>query len=631
MIHCELVVSGRPIVTIERQTGSNAGAWARIQEAMARGVVGGDSHRIDVRADVFLAELEAVRDARNIFNQSVEFGAKLRLQLQSLASDSRLRETALNREPISLETLRTELTAAGFTRDLKQFQLRNLAKILSLPHGADFSVPGAGKTTVALANFTLGRKRGDVLRALVVAPIAAFSAWKDDAHACVRPLPKIVVHAGRGSIIPANTDILLSNYNRVAADYDRIRAFVSQVPTQVFLDEAHRVKRGADGVHGRAVLDLAYAAKRRDVLTGTPAPQGAYDLVALMRFLYPGQDRRILPPAAYAERDGRDLAVLKDTNNAVSRYFVRTTKSELSLPPTRFIVEHTEMGPIQQAIYSALIGQYRASFALDRGARREFDRLGRIVMYLLEAATNPMLLLGGSDYGDDPAFEHPPLELEGCEPLADLLSKYNRYETPWKYQRVYEIVSNAAQHGQKILVWSNFVRNIKALSRHLAPFAPAMVHGGVPSIEETSQPTVLSRERELDRFKNDPTCHVLLANPAACGEGVSLHHWCHHAVYLDRSFNAGHFLQSQDRIHRLGLDERIETNFTLLISSGSIDESVDGRLREKVAALAHLMGDPGLVQLALPEVDELTTEGLPTSADDYGTVIAHLQSVLNAS
>lgn len=598
---------------------------------MTRGVVGGDTHRIEVRADVFLAELEAIRDARNIFGQPVEFGSELRLQLQSLASDSRSREAALSNEPVAPESIRAELVAAGFARELKPFQLRNLAKILSLPHGADFSVPGAGKTTVALANFALGRQRGVVQRALVVAPIAAFTAWKEDARECVRPSPRIAVHTGRVSIIPANTDILLSNYNRVASDYDRIRAFVSQVPTQVILDEAHRVKRGTDGVHGRAVLDLAYAAKRRDVLTGTPAPQGAYDLVALIRFLYPGQDRRILPLAAYAERDGRDPNVLSDTNNAVRRYFARTTKSELSLPPTRFIVEQSEMGPIQQAIYSALIGRYRSSFVLERGARREFDRLGRIVMYLLEAATNPMLLLAGSDRDDDPAFEHPPLELKGSERLGDLLTRYNRYETPWKYQRVHEIVSAAVQCDQKVLVWSNFVRNIKALSRHLAVFEPAMVHGGVPSIEEPAPPAVISREREIERFKRDPACRVLLANPAACGEGVSLHHWCHHAVYLDRSFNAGHFLQSQDRIHRLGLDDQIETTFTLLISSGSIDESVNGRLREKVAALARLMGDPGLVQLALPENDDTTANGLPASADDYGAVVAHLQSVPNAS
>lgn len=83
-----------------------------------------------------------------------------------------------------------------------------------------------------------------------------------------------------------------------------------------------------------------------------------------------------------------------------------------------------------------------------------------------------------------------------------------------------------------------------------------------------------------------------------------MHHWCHHAVYLDRTFNAGHFLQSQDRIHRLGLSDDVNTNFTILVSETSIDDSVDQRLRDKVSALSRLMDDPGLVQVALPN-DEM--------------------------
>ncbi|WP_264960633.1 SNF2-related protein, partial [Neoasaia chiangmaiensis] len=155
-----------------------------------------------------------------------------------------------------------------------------------------------------------------------------------------------MIHTGPGTIIPQNSEVLLSNYNRTANDYDTVRSFVAAEPTQVVLDEAHRVKRGAGGVHGRAVLDLAYAARRRDVLTGTPAPQGAFDLVALVSFLYPGQDRQVLPNATYFERLGRDESVLAETNSAVRRYFVRTAKAELNLPKTRFEVVREQMPPI---------------------------------------------------------------------------------------------------------------------------------------------------------------------------------------------------------------------------------------------------------------------------------------------
>lgn len=625
MIAAELRLGGRPTVVIERSHDTKPGAWARLQEALSRGIVGGTETRTEVRADVFFSELKAVHEVRSLFGEPLELGPALTDQLRLLAGDRRAREIAVSQEvQPATDDLKEELDRAGFKRKLKPFQLENLAKILQLPHGADFSVPGAGKTTVALANFTLNRARGKVERLLVVGPIAAFQAWREDSRECLNRAPSVVVHSGLGSLIPDNTDILLTNYNRVASDYDRLREFVAARPTQVILDEAHRIKRGEQGVHGRAVLDLAYAAQRRDVLTGTPAPQGAFDLIAPIRFLYPGQDQKILPEAAYAERDGRDTEVLRSTSAAISRYFVRTPKSRLDLPGTNFEVVRGPMRPIQQAVYDSLLGRYRGEFTLEREDRRRFDRLGRITMYLLEAATNPMLLIAGSDESDERGFEHPPLELRGDEPVAQLLQRYRDHEVPWKYDKISEIVNAAADNQEKVIIWSTFIRNLKLLTYHLRQHQPALVHGGVPPAD-TAAPGIITRDAEFDRFRNDPACRVLLANPAACGEGVSLHHWCHHAVYLDRTFNAGHFLQSQDRIHRLGLEDGTVTRFTLLLSRDTIDETIDGRLREKVIALSKLMDDPGLVQVALPEPDMHAAERAVTE-DDALAVLSLLKA-----
>ncbi|WBB77755.1 DEAD/DEAH box helicase [Micromonospora sp. WMMD882] len=629
MIVAELYKRGRPLVVASRQEPAAAGAWARLQTVMARGIVGGAADRIDVRVDVFLAELAALREVRTIFKEQVKLGATLQEQIRSLIEDQKRRERAASGSPPpTAEALTQDLAAAGFRRELRSFQLENLALIRQLPHGADFSVPGAGKTTVALANHTLARAQGEVEQLLVIAPLAAFEAWREDTAACFERPPGITIHRG-ASPIASSVEVLITNYNRVASDYDRIREYVGRRPTHVVLDEAHRVKRGELGVHGRAVLDLAYAARRRDILTGTPAPQGAFDLIALMRFLYPGQDHKILPASAYNERAGRDDDVLRETSAAIQRYFVRTPKSRLGLPGTTFDVVTRPMSPIQQAIYDALLGRYRGEFELDRPARRQFDRLGRVVMYLLEAATNPMLLVAGSDEADERGFMHPPLALKGGEPLAELLARYRDYEVPWKYQHVEALAEQARERGEKVVVWSTFVRNIRSLATHLSRYCPAIVHGGVPT-QDNAPVGALTREAELDRFRHDPDCHVLLANPAACGEGISLHHWCHHAIYLDRTFNAGHYLQSQDRIHRLGLDQNVLTRFTLLLSQESIDETVNSRLREKIVALSALMNDRGLVRVALPEPDEGTLDQ-PAVADDVQAVRSHVKARLNGA
>lgn len=103
-------------------------------------------------------------------------------------------------------------------------------------------------------------------------------------------------------------------------------------------------------------------------------------------------------------------------------------------------------------------------------------------------------------------------------------------------------------------------------------------------------------------------------------EGVSLHHACHDAVYLDRTFNAGQY-QSLDRIHRLGLAPGTETRITFLNCVNTIDETVDGRVRVKAARLAQLLSDPNLVTMALPDDDAY---GSWVDPDDLDALFAHL-------
>jgi hypothetical protein len=61
-----------------------------------------------------------------------------------------------------------------------------------------------------------------------------------------------------------------------------------------------------------------------------------------------------------------------------------------------------------------------------------------------------------------------------------------------------------------------------------------------------------TRESRIDDFLAEEDCAVLVANPAACAESISLHSSCFVAVYLDRTHDCARWLQSIDRIHRLG-------------------------------------------------------------------------------
>jgi SNF2 family DNA or RNA helicase len=245
--------------------------------------------------------------------------------------------------------------------------------------------------------------------------------------------------------------------------------------------------------------------------------------------------------------------------------------------------------------------------------------MGEVVMYLLEAATNPALLARAVTGADGVALTWPSLAIPPTSDLGEKVLGYSGFEVPAKFQKLATMVAKNASDGRKTLVWSNFVDTLTTLAGAvLAPHDPAVVHGSVPV---SSDAGVASRESELRRFRTDDSCMVLLANPAAMSEGVSLHHECHDAIYVDRTFNAGQYLQSIDRIHRLGLPAGTETRLRFLVCRNTVDETVDERIRIKAERLAQMLSDPGLVAMALPDEDDY---GEWVEVSDLDALLAHL-------
>lgn len=170
--------------------------------------------------------------------------------------------------------------------------------------------------------------------------------------------------------------------------------------------------------------------------------------------------------------------------------------------------------------------------------------------------------------------------------------------------------------GHKVVIWSTFVSTVEHLAGLLADVGAHFIHGGVDTSEDPD--AYDTREAKIREFNApDSGCRVLVANPAACSEGISLHHVCHRAIYVDRNYNAAHYLQSEDRIHRIGLSPNIETYIPILVSPGTIDESVNRRLQAKVNTMSTILDDPDLsiVPLNLDADDDV--EGLdPDDIED---------------
>ncbi len=507
-----------------------------------------------------------------------------------------------------------------FERELTESQIRDLGRLLRLAHGANFSVPGAGKTTTLLAAYEACRGRELVDALLVMAPKNAFLSWEDELAACYpdeaeRPLLARITGGPSQALqaLAQDPEIALITYQFLPNVLDAVRSWAQRHRTHIVLDESHRIKAGTSGVYAFAALQLSAVAARRDVLTGTPMPNSPEDLRAQLEFLWPGQ--QILPEQRLRAEESDD--VLGHVQRSVRPLYVRTTKQELRLPALELIPIPMVLGRLQRELYELLRSEAKrlaAGFSpLDV---RLLRRLGAHVLKLLQAASNPLLLAASEEVdveGEDGSWST----------VWELLREIARTEKPAKITKAVELAERALtkRPEAKVLIWTSFVQNVLALETLLERYGPVTLYGAIATGSDEEADT---REGRIRRFHNDPGCRVLIGNPAACGEGISLHKACHYAIYLDRTFNAAHFLQSVDRVHRLGLADDIVTRVEILEARWTIDTRVATRLKAKIDSMSVILNDPGLAALAYDPLDVVEDFPAGIQPEDVEEIMEHI-------
>jgi SNF2 family DNA or RNA helicase len=246
---------------------------------------------------------------------------------------------------------------------------------------------------------------------------------------------------------------------------------------------------------------------------------------------------------------------------------------------------------------------------------------------LLQAATNPDLFNRTDIYYRLPRVDMP------NPTLMDRLANYSARDTPAKSLAALELLARISSDGGKCVCWSNFIGNLdqfSALVRERLAIPCFQIDGRVPAGDEPScdasssssslrenPDDIDTRERIIERFLNTNGAAVLVTNPASCSESISLHRGCHSAIYLDRTYDCAQFLQSIDRIHRLGLppDVTVEVHILLAIddSQPTIDHLVDASLLAKEAVMLDLL--EGAEVRPLYQHDDPATDAEGTDQD----------------
>ena len=517
-------------------------------------------------------------------------------------------------------------------RSLYELQLLSAYHLAFSQTACNFSVPGAGKTSVVygafayLSNLSPDNKKY-VDKLLIISPLSAFGPWELEYEECFGEKPSTKRLNGKMpvdekkqylySLAPAK--ITLLSYASVTSLKDELTYFLHNNKVMVVLDEAHKIKNTNGGITAQGVLDIATFCSSRVVLTGTPAPNGYEDLYNLYKFIWP--TKKVIPYEVYQLKDMSRTDSDPRVDNllrCIEPFFIRVKKSDLGIPPA---TEHepiiVPMGETQRRIYDVIEKRYMSDIVSSKDNWFRQNLVKARLLRMMQAATNPNLLtIPLKNFASLEGFDSDAVA-ENSSLIADVL-QYSANETPAKFIKAKEIIEDIISGGGKVVVWAIYIKNILDFEEYLLKcgIPCKTLYGATPvATGDEDEDEVETREKIIAEFhKPDSAFKVIIANPFAVSESISLHKACHNAIYMERSFNAAHFIQSKDRIHRYGLKPGTVTNYYYLLSEDSVDEVIHSRLIEKETRLRDI-----IESMPIPLFENA---GLETGDDDIKALIA---------
>lgn len=529
-------------------------------------------------------------DQRNLY---IEKRAKLGVELKTDAT--RLEDRY---------TLFKEVVNSQMERRLRDKQMRDAFFMCAMMRAGNFSVPGSGKTSSALAVYSFLKYKNLVDRVVVIGPKNAFGSWIDEFKACfgsktflkcfnIQDRKYNSPEAKRSALKydTGNCNLFLINYESLGNYLDEIKRVVGERTLLVF-DEVHKVK-AIKGQRAGAALEVSKYATYTIAMTGTPIPNTYLDLFNFLHILYNDE---------YKEYFGFDLSYLRNPsptdmeiiNSKIQPFFCRTTKKELSVPdanPDK--LNRVNVTEEEQKLFEIVSKKYRN------------NKLALFIR-LLQLESNPKMLLQAIDLKDFSSvldLDRDIDEIDIVDYAIEVQQLIEKAGISSKKKACIQLTKSLVEENKKVIIWCIFIDSIISIKKLLSTMniKAKCIMGDV---------LLDDRLQIIDEFKSGEF-DVLITNPHTLAESVSLHSVCHDAIYFEYGYNLVHLLQSKDRIHRLGLPDGQYTQYYYmqdmfkndLLDDYSMDEQVYLRLMRKEEVMLNAIDNNELEPVYTPEED----------------------------
>ena len=461
-----------------------------------------------------------------------------------------------NQEPNRHTVSETESKAvdevSALATGLYPHQVEGVAFLLGRRRAILADDMGLGKTRQAIVALRHQAPEGPWL---VVCPASVKLNWAREVGLVDADVPVHVVGPDapptkkyRGFVV-VNYDILKRHHNALAA-----------IPFAGFVfDEAHYLKNQASqrSKAGVALVNLRATDTPVYALSGTPITSRPRDLFVLLNIIRHPMAKSFL---SFAKRycaathngfgwvtDG--ASNLKELSVQLKGAMLRRTKDEvLDLPP-----KLRSWVPV----------------AVPPGVA--VDEMRAVLMDLIRSQLRQSLGRAGTDSADAAGDAR-----ADRGRLIARLSKARSTIANAKVKATIDLVEGAIQQGEKVLVFSCFDAPVKQIAKRFGD-AALVLTGATPAEK---------RQGLVDRFQNDDSVKVLVANIIAGGVGLNLTA-ARQVVFNDLDWVPANHWQAEDRAYRIGQTQSVNVHY--LVGEGTVEEFVKTVLQRKAALVEALL------------------------------------------
>ncbi len=438
-----------------------------------------------------------------------------------------------------------------------------------------FDEMGLGKTKIVLDALLQNLNAGVINCALIICKKTLVYNWENeiDKHTHLHSIILRGSDREKGMKFMANMPFYIINYDALIKEVKRLNMLLKIKKAAIVLDESHRIK----DPHSKAAQSLfllAPLAEKRIIVSGTPVANKPFDIWSQFYFLDSG---RLLGTNYESFKKEYSIDFKNNKFNNIKMQELRCIMKSVSirrlkqdvleLPNKKFESIFVDLKGKQKDMYNQLKNDLYLEISNMDGDQiiDESENILKRILRLNQITSNPKLI-------DE---------------------SYN--EEPIKFSILDKLIKDIINKNEKLIIWSSFIENILILKSRYKKYGAVTIFGKM-NIED--------RNRAVIKFVNDIDCKILIANPAAAREGLTLT-VANNAIYIDRSFNLVDYIQSQDRIHRISQTK--DCNIMNILASDTIDVYIDEIIFKKQNIAKFLQGDSNKI---MAKRDFLTKEEL---------------------